>query len=342
MFLTESASLPLIDSIPLIYLAAVAIALGFIGLIWSADRFVAGAAALALNVGMAPMLIGLTIVSFGTSAPEILVSLNAALASAGDIAIGNALGSNLANIGLVLAITALVARIPVQKHILTDELPLLLGITLLAGIFLMDAHLGRIEGWILLVALVPSIAYMIWTKRRSLSTEEKQEEEEIAAMSNLAAGLWFLIGLVLLVASAKLLVWGAQTTAMHFNVNPLIIGLTVLAIGTSLPELAASIASVLKGHHDIALGNIIGSNIFNLLAVMSLPGIIQPLTYDAAVFSRDYLMMAGVTTMLAAFIIFALWKKTSNKNSGIGRAAGAVLLLIYSGYIYSLYLATVK
>lgn len=323
------------DFIPLIYLAAIAIFIGFVGLIWSADRFVAGAAAFALNFGVAPIVIGLTVVSFGTSAPEVLVSLNASLAGAGDIAVGNALGSNIANVALVLACTALVAKIPVQNHILRDELPILGFITLLAGYFLYDATITKTEGWILLLLLAPTLFIMVWQKRGALSEKEAQEEQEdIIPMSNIKAGIWFLIGLVLLIASSKILVWGAQTTAEHFHVSPLIIGLTVLAIGTSLPELAASIVSALKGHHDIALGNIIGSNIFNLLAVMSLPGIIQPSLYAKEVFARDYMTMAGITALLAVVITLALWRPAANKK--IGRPTGVVLLFVYGAYIFVL------
>lgn len=329
-----------LDAIPLIYAAAAAILIGFIGLIWAADRFVAGAAAFALNLGVAPMVIGLTVVSFGTSAPEVLVSLNASLSNAGDIAIGNALGSNIANIGLVLAVTALVANIPVQKHILVDELPVLLFITAIAGWFLFDATLSAFEGWVLLLLLIPTLIFIVWRKQKGLSPSEQAEEEDIQSMNNGRATLWFLIGLAVLIASSKVLVWGAQTTAEHFSVSPLIIGLTVLAIGTSLPELAASVVSALKGHHDIALGNIIGSNIFNLLAVMSLPGIIAPLHYGGEVFARDYLSMAGITVLLTIFIGLAILMKRHGKQQ-IGRFAGVFLLTCYSAYIYILYLASV-
>jgi len=330
----------LLDSIPTIYLAACAILIGFVGLIWSADRFVAGAAAFALNFGVTPMIIGLTVVSFGTSAPEILVSLNAALADSGDIAIGNALGSNIANIGLVLAITALVANIPVQKHILKDEMPILLLVTAVAGVFLFDGELKRWEGWTLLLMLIPLLAFMIWAKQGNLSPQEQEQEEDIPAMPMMHACFWFLIGLVILIASSKVLVWGAQTTAEFYQVSPLIIGLTVLAIGTSLPELAASVVSALKGHHDIALGNIIGSNIFNLLAVMSLPGIIAPLTVGSEVFERDFLVVAGLTLLLFAAIVFSMlgWSK---KGPQLGRIIGVILLACYATYIYVLYLSTI-
>ncbi len=328
----------LLDNVPTIYVAVLAILAGFVGLIWAADRFVAGAAAFALNFGVTPMIIGLTIVSFGTSAPEVLVSLNAALAGAGDIAVGNALGSNIANVGLVLAITALIARIPVQTHILKDEMPILLVITVIAGFFLIDAKLSRVEGLILLVALIPALALIVWRKRKSFSATEQAQEEEIKPMGNTAAALWFLLGLGVLILSSKVLVWGAQSTAEYFHVSPLIIGLTVLAIGTSLPELAASVVSAMKGLHDIALGNVIGSNIFNLLAVMSLPGIIDPISYETAVFYRDYLTMAGLTFALSILILLALRMRGS--NAYIGRLSGGLLLLSYLAYIFVLVQAT--
>ena len=328
----------LLDGIPTIYMAYAAVFAGIAGLIWSADRFVAGAGAFALNFGISPMIIGLTIVSFGTSAPEVLVSLSASFSGAGDIAVGNALGSNVANIGLVLAVTALIARIPVQKHILKDELPILVLITVLAGIFLFDAKLSRVEGWILLLSLIPAMAFIVWRKKTSISDKEKEEEEDIQSMGNGPAIAWFFIGLGLLIGSSKILVWGAQTTAEHFEVSPLIIGLTVLAIGTSLPELAASVASALKGMHEIALGNVIGSNLFNLLAVMSLPGIINPSSYDAEVFSRDYLTMAAFTFGVSLLILVAL--RFRGENAYIGRISGSILLLSYLAYILVLFRAT--
>jgi cation:H+ antiporter len=326
------------NDIPSIYVAYIAILLGFVGLIWSADRFVAGAAAMAKNMGLAPILIGLTIVSLGTSAPEILVSINAALSNEGSIALGNAIGSNIANIGLVLACTALVAKIPIQRHILKDELPVLIIVTLAAGYCISDARLTRTEGWALLALLIPVMVYLIIRKTKDLSPKEKAlEQEDIPEMPTAKAVFWFVVGLVILIISSKILVSGAKTTAEHFSVSPLIIGLTVLAVGTSLPELAASIASALKGHHDIALGNIIGSNIFNLLAVMSLPGIIQPLSTDPAIFHRDYATMGALTLILVllAGVPFLLRRKETKPS--IGRLAGVGLLIIYAYYFTLLF-----
>jgi cation:H+ antiporter len=327
-----------LDSIPAIHLATIGIIIGFVGLIWSADRFVAGAAAIAKNLGLAPILIGLTIVSLGTSAPEILVSINAALAGSGSFAVGNAIGSNIANIGLVLACTALVANIPVQKHILKDELPVLLLVTAVSGVFLYDAKLSAYEGWILAGLLIPAMAYLVIKKQKDYSEKEAAHEvEDIPDMRFAVASFWFALGLGLLIASSKILVWGAETTATHFNISPLIIGLTVLAVGTSLPELAASVISALKGHHDIALGNIIGSNIFNLLAVMSIAAIIDPISAEAEVFSRDYALMAGLTGLLTLLASVPILLKMPKEKQKIGKLGGIVFLIIYGLYFTVLF-----
>lgn len=319
------------EAIPPITLAALAILFGFVGLVWSADRFVAGAASIAEAFGVAPMIIGLTIVSFGTSAPEVMVSLIAAMTDAGELAVGNAIGSNIANIGLVLGVTTLVSRIQVQSHLLTQETPILLAIYAICGVFLFNAILSPFEGWILLGLLIPSIWYL--TTRKKREPEATELEEDVTHYSPLIAVLWFIVGLVLLIISSKVLVWGAETTAVYFNISPLIIGLSVIAIGTSLPELAASVMSALRGHHDIAVGNIIGSNIFNLLAVMSIPGIFAMSPMEPSVFSRDFVAMVAVTLALVIFIAIRVGRKRAGY---IGRITGAVLLSAYAFYIYLL------
>lgn len=320
----------------LFYMAG-ALVLGFIGLLWSADRFVDGSAAMARNLGVSPLIIGLTIVSFGTSAPEILVSINAALSGAGELAIGNALGSNLANVGLVLGVTALFGTLPVQKPILVHEVPILLGVTIIAGWFLSDATLSRAEGAILMGLLLPVLVYLVWIKRRTQPPEIIATDDELPHLSQQAAFQRFILGLVLLVLSARILVWGATALAEYIGVSPLIIGLTVIAVGTSLPELAASIMSAVRGHHDIALGNIIGSNIFNLLAVMSIPALMRPLNLDTDVFSRDYLAMAGITLLLALFLLLSLSKRKAGHMPGIKRWHGGLFLLCYTFYYYYLF-----
>lgn len=319
--------------------AWLAIVAGFGGLVWSADRFVGGSAALANNFGISRLVIGLTIVSLGTSAPEIVVSISAALKQTGELAVGNALGSNIANIGLVLAITALIARLPIQAHLIRQEIPILLLVTAAAGLVLYDARLTALEGILLLASLIPLLWFMIVSKRRHPSPEE--EDADIPALGSAAAALWFIAGLLVLIASSELLVWGARNVATAFGVSPLIIGLTVIAVGTSLPELAASVMSALKGHHDMAIGNIIGSNIFNLLTVMALPGIIHTVNMDASVFWRDFAAMAAITLLLAvAIVVDFTWRRyhpTADGTVQLGRVIGSLLLVIYCGYYYLLF-----
>lgn len=323
----------MLDSIPPIALAAIAILIGFGGLVWSADRFVAGSAAIAKSFGVAPLVIGLTIVSFGTSAPEVMVSISASLKQTGELAIGNAIGSNIANIGLVLGVTLLISAIPVQKHIFHHELPVLLFVTAVSGAMLYGGYLAGWEGWTLLILLPLLMLYLVRAKQKTLSPAEiAEEQEDIPEMARPHAFMWFLIGLVALMVSSEILVWGASTTAEHFGVSPLIIGLTVIAVGTSLPELAASVMSALKGHHDIALGNIVGSNIFNILAVMAVPGIISPPNMDPAVFNRDYLTMLGITLIITIAIAYALLRSKQSGQSQLGKGAGALLLASYIGY----------
>lgn len=322
------------DFIPAQYVisaAVIFILLGFAGLIWSADRFVIGAAAIAKSFGIAPLVIGLTIVSFGTSAPEVAVSIDASLKDMGDLAVGNAIGSNLANIGLVLGCTLLIAAIPVQSNILKKEMPVLIGLSFITGIFLYNGILSFWEGLFLLIAIFPVMYYLVSTQKQAMAEEGEVEiegEELIRDMPRLHAVGWFLLGLFVLIVSSRILVMGAATTAEYFGVSTFVIGLTVIAIGTSLPELAASVMSALKGHHDIALGNIVGSNIFNLLMVLSLPGIISPPDIGPIVFTRDYLFMMGVTLLLAAAIFVVI----KQGKPALGRFTGILLLLVYVMY----------
>lgn len=316
-----------------VWLAALAVAGGFIGLVWSADRFVSGSAALALHLGLSKLVIGLTIVSLGTSTPEIMVAVSAGLKGAGELAVGNALGSNLANIGLVLGVTTLIAPLPTQRHLLGQEIPLLLVVTALAGIMLRDARLSAIESLILLGLLAPLLWLTVRLKKQHHSTEE--EDVAIRAYSSARATAWFFIGLATLLASSEVLVWGARHLASAAGVSPLVIGLTVVAIGTSLPELAASVVSALRGHFDLALGNIIGSNVFNILAVMSVPGIIATVEMEDAVFSRDYLAMLAMTLLLVAAISASLWRHPGGGH--LGRRLGALLLASYGAYYWLLF-----
>jgi len=321
-------------------LAAATILVGFIILIWSADLFVAGASSIAENMGMSPIVIGLTIVSLGTSAPEVLVSFTAALSGAGDLAIGNAIGSNIANIGLVLGITLLVAPMMVHESCMKKEMPTLLIVTFGAGALLIDDMLSEFDGWLMLVTLGLIIAHMVRNQSRDSVLLEEAEGEYLPHLNPLRAWLTFLLGLALLIASSHMLVWGAVAIAEKLGVSELVIGLTIVAIGTSLPELAATVASALRGHTEIALGNVIGSNLFNLLAVMAIPGIVDGESLDHSVITRDYPTMTFLTVFLA-IAIFVSRKRSASKqgHSYVGRSVGTLLVSCYALYYYWLYIS---
>ncbi len=315
------------------YLPILALLVGVLGLLWGADRFVEGSAGAARNLGISPMIIGLTIVSVGTSAPEVIISINAALKDAGQLAVGNALGSNLANIGLVLGITALVAPLPVQKHLLREEGPVLLLITALAGLCLYDGWLNRGESLALGLLVIPLLILVVKYKKNHPNPEAIEEAEEIPDFSMGKAILWFAIGLTVLLVSAEITVWGAKSIAIHLGVSELIVGLTVVAIGTSLPELAASVMSALRGHHDIAIGNIFGSNLFNLMLVMTSAGAIAPMALTPEVFTRDFAAMALLTVMMVVMIAFALQRASRTGSAArLSRSVGIVLLTAYGFY----------
>lgn len=310
--------------------AVLALVAGFIGLVWSADKFVAGAAASARKLGMSTFMIGLTVVAFGTSAPELLVAISAALDDASALAVGNALGSNLANIGLVLAVTALIARIPISKGLLRNELPLVLAVTALAGYCLYDSDLSRSDGVVLAVALVLTLVWMA----KGPKAEESIIESEIPNIEGPSMWLYLVGGLLLLMISSELLVWGAKELALMLGVSQLVIGLTVVAVGTSLPELAAAVMSAIRGHHGMALGNVMGSNIFNILAVMAVPGIIAPVEFSSDVFKRDYVAMAGITLLLAIILYVDAFVRSQPK---LGKLAASILLGSYAAYYYVLF-----
>jgi len=314
-------------------LAFLAVLIGLTGLVWGANRFVTGSAAAAHNFGISPIVIGLTVVSMGTSAPEIIVSINAAINNSGEIGIGNAIGSNLANIGLVLGVTALICPIPFSQYLLKTEGLALLVATILAGAFLFDGNLTHVEGLILLFATLPILTFIFYRKKNKSNTEIIALSISTSSITNKRALKFFLTGLVVLLISSDLLVWGAIKFADFFGVSQLIIGLTVVAIGTSLPELAASVSSAIKGHHDIAIGTIFGSNLFNLLIVMALPGIISPLALDKEVFYRDYLSMSLLTLTLIIIIASVSWLgKKRGHQATISKNLGLLLLLLYTLY----------
>jgi cation:H+ antiporter len=309
--------------------AFLAVAFGLALLVWSADRFVEGSASFARHFGMPPLLIGMVIVGFGTSAPEMVVSALAASQGNPGIALGNAYGSNIANIALILGLTALISPLAVHSQVLRKELPILTAVTALTAYQLWDGELTRIDSLVLLGVFGGLMAWTIWQGLRKKSDalgSEIERELELHAMPIGRAIFWLVIGLVLLIASSRILVWGAVDLAHGFGVSDLIIGLTIVAVGTSLPELASSVMAVRKGEHDIALGNVLGSNLFNTLAVVGIAGTIRPMTVAREVFSRDILVMAVLTLTL-----FAIGYGFRGPGR-INRFEGAALLTGYMGY----------
>ncbi|MBF0133926.1 MAG: calcium/sodium antiporter [Magnetococcales bacterium] len=310
-------------------LAFVAVVLGLALLVWSADRFVEGSSATARYLGMPPLLIGMVIVGFGTSAPELVVSALAASQGNPGIALGNAYGSNIANIALILGLTALINPITVHTQVLRKELPILTAVTALAAWQIWDGEITRFDAVVLLAVFGGLMTWTIWQEMRkktdALENAIKQESD-IRTMPIRHALFWLVAGLVLLIVSSRILVWGAVEIAHGFGVSDLIIGLTIIAVGTSLPELASSVIATRKGEHDIALGNILGSNLFNTLAVVGIAGTIHPMTVGPEVFNRDILVMAALT--LSLFVIgYGL------RGPGrISRIEGAALLACYGGY----------
>ncbi|MFW1503156.1 calcium/sodium antiporter [Vibrio parahaemolyticus] len=301
---------------------------GLVLLVWSADKLVFGSAAIARNVGISPLVIGMTILAMGSSAPEMMVSATAAWDGKTDTAVGNVLGSNIANIALILGITALIKPLSISSEVIRRELPLMIAVTVLAGILLWNSHLGFYEGVLLFVLFGAFLFAMLQISRKEQKSGdaflEDQESEIPQGVSNPKAIMWVVIGLILLPLAASLLVDNAVIIAKHFGMSDLVIGLTIIAIGTSLPELAASLAGVLKGEDDMAVGNIIGSNVFNILAVMGLPGIINPSTLSEYAMGRDFWVMLGVSLLLVAMCL--------GKSRSINRLEGAILFTCFLGY----------
>ena len=307
-------------------IAFLIIGLGF--LVWSADKLVYGAAALARNFGISPLVIGMTILAMGSSAPEMMVSATAALDGKTDTAVGNVLGSNIANIALILGITALIKPLSISSAVIRRELPLMIGVTLLAGVLLWDNHLGFYEGVLLFVLFGAFLFAMLQISRSEKKNGDafldEQESEIPEGVSNPKAAMWVVIGLIILPLAADMLVDNAVIIAKFFGMSDLVIGLTIIAVGTSLPELAASLAGVMKGEDDMAVGNIIGSNVFNILAVMGIPGILNPSILSEFAMGRDFWVMLGVSLLL---VVMALGKSRS-----VNRIEGGVLILTFVAY----------
>ena len=309
-------------------LFSAALIAGLILLIISSDKFIEHAALVAEKLNVNPMVIGITLVAFGTSAPEMVVSTIAALDNAPEIAIGNVLGSNIANVALVSGVTLLFSAIPIAKGLATKEVPLVLAITLLTGWLLHDRYLSVTDGIILLVAF-SIILFILLRGSKNLEEHVKDELPDDDGGSITRSLFIALIGLVALIASSKILVWGAVGIAKGLGVSELVIGLTIVAIGTSLPELAASISSVRKGMHDIAIGNIIGSNIFNLATVLPIPGLLAPGLINENAAGRDYYWVLGLTAALSLCIL--IFRKS--KGANIPRWVGIPLISSYALYL---------
>jgi len=313
------------------WLAVIAILIGLAILVWSADVFIDGATALAKKFSVPSFLIGVLILGIGTSAPEMVVSVLAALEGSPELALGNAYGSNIINIALVLGATVLISPIIIRKGIVKRDLPLLLLITAIAAWQLRDGILSQVDGLILLVLLIAVLGLQIVLSIREGYHEHEEDIDNAdsdATEPSVARGLGsLLLGMLMLVLSSRAIVWGAVELATLWGMSELIIGLTIVAVGTSLPELVSSLSAARKGEHDMALGNIIGSNVFNTLAVVGLATVIAPISADPVILSRDVMAMGLLTVLLVALCVFAFTKKRQ-----FGRTSGATLVLFFVGY----------
>lgn len=306
------------------------ICLGFAGLIWGADKFVFGASAFARNMGISPLVIGLTIVAFGTSAPEIFSSAASALAGEPELAIGNAIGSNIFNLGIALGVAVVIKPITPPASLSGKELPALMLVSVVCGLLLFNLYLG-VSDSLMLIALVIYFVYHLFT-RKAAGLEDDDEDDIPDNLSTLRALTYLGFGLALLVVSAEALVSASISIAEALGVSSAIIGLTLVALGTSLPELAATVTCALKGHHELAIGNIIGSNILNILVVLPFPGLLAAGAFSSELFYRDYMAMMALTLLLVAICYPAI-----RKRKQIGRFHGCLFILLYAGWFGIMY-----
>lgn len=310
--------------------AIIALVLGLALLMFSADRFIAGSASAARGLGVPVLLIGLIVVGFGTSMPEMFVSASAALAGERDLGIGNAIGSNIVNISLILGLTALMAVIPVRSSIVRKEFVILLLVIFGSFPLFFDSALTQFDGMVLILGMIAVLTFLVWdalaNKNDALEAEAQEALEKSLPLP--LAIFWIVVGLILLVFSAKILITGSVKIATDLGVSELVIGLTIVAIGTSLPELASALAAAFRKEPDLVLGNIIGSNIFNNLIVLSMPALLSPGAFTDAIIWRDYPMQIALTILL---FIFAWLFRTIN------RVHGALFLLVFIGYTIYLY-----
>ena len=320
-------------------ISIVQLAGGFVLLVWGADRLVAGASALARNLGVSPLVIGLTIVAFGTSAPELVVSGVAAYRGNPGLAVGNAIGSNIANIGLVLGVTAIVYPLRVESETLKREYPLLMLIMIASLIMAADLVFDRTEGYLLLTGLVALIIWMIRFGLRRPHGDPLAEDFEAEIPSNVptrTAVLWLIVGLIILPISSKFLVDGAIFIARSLEVSEVVIGLSIMAFGTSLPELAAALTSALRQEDDLAIGNIIGSNMFNILGVLGIAAVINPVDVDIIMLKQDFPVMF-LFTMLLFFMAYGI-----HGPGRISRKSGILLLSMFISYQVLIWVTAAK
>ncbi len=309
----------------------VAVVFGLALLVWSADRFVLGASATARDLGVSPLVVGLVVVGFATSSPEMLVAGFAAWQGNPGLGIGNAVGSNIANIALILGVSAILRPLISSSNILTRELPLLVGVTAVAVLLMLDGGLSRGNGVLLLLLMAGALAFIL----RQAVSQQKGDDPLAAELSGQIpselplrhAIFWLVLGFVLLMLSSRMLVWGGVNIAETLGVSDLVIGLTIVAVGTSLPELAAAAAAVLKGEHDLVLGNVIGSNLFNTLAVLGLPALIAPGAIPPEVLTRDLPVMCVLTLLLVPTLFHR-----RGRSGRIGRVVGVLLVAGFVGY----------
>ena len=315
-------------------LPAFAIAIGFGLLAWGADRFVAGAAATARNAGVSPLFVGLTVVALGTAAPEMLVSAVAAFDGNPGLAVGNALGSNITNLALVLGAAALVAPLTLRSLTLRREFPVLLFIMAAAWWLLRDGALSRTAGVVLVAGVVPLFAWMVWAGRNTDAAHDALAAalaDDAPTLAPARALLWLAAGLAALLAGSRAVVWGGVSVAGAWGVSDTVVGLSVVAVGTSLPELAASVAAARRNEHDIAVGNVLGSNMFYLLVVLGLPGLIAPGPVEPAVLGRDFPVMVGLALAVAVLAF------VRRGRARLGRPAGLLLVAAFVCYQWLLY-----
>lgn len=309
--------------------------IGLVLLVYGADRLVFSAAILCRSLGIPPLIIGMTVVGIGTSLPELIVSFSAATHGQMDIAVGTAMGSNITNILLILGGAALLHPLTVHSNLVRRELPLMLLVTLLCGVMLFDNELSRNDGLAMIAIAAVYLMFIIKIARRAeRENSDSLTREQLAELprddvGNTVAFLWLAVALIVLPMSTRMVIDNATVIADYFGISELVIGLTIISVGTSLPELATVIAGALKGEDDIAIGNLIGSNIYNMAIVLGIPALIHPGTLDSAAFARDYWVMLGVS---ALFTLICL-----QRSRRIGRLAGALLLcgfIVWVGMLY--------